>query len=182
MPSQNTIWAVLGQQVDTSSDDGLHRSQQTKQRKMNDLVWMISCSPATKNFSTRSQQVLKLVPRNYVLVGKRDLILSRQMEGAILAQRDSLVGIDSRAEPIYRIGEPRLWAPILGVGNLEPNEDKLTRAPTFTPARWDNSSVQVNRENLAYGLFLAPLKWGYRDKPFVMDCLVIKFKHQMAAD
>ncbi|MQL72641.1 hypothetical protein Taro_004984, partial [Colocasia esculenta] len=31
--------------------------------KKNGLVWMISCSPATKNFSTRPQQVLKLVPR-----------------------------------------------------------------------------------------------------------------------
>ncbi|MQM10782.1 hypothetical protein Taro_043682 [Colocasia esculenta] len=31
--------------------------------KKNDLVWMISFSPATKNFSTRPQQVLKLIPR-----------------------------------------------------------------------------------------------------------------------
>ncbi|MQM09479.1 hypothetical protein Taro_042353, partial [Colocasia esculenta] len=31
--------------------------------KKNGLVWMISCSPATKNFSTRPQQVLKLVPK-----------------------------------------------------------------------------------------------------------------------
>ncbi|MQL79835.1 hypothetical protein Taro_012269 [Colocasia esculenta] len=31
--------------------------------KKNGLVWMISCSPATKNFSPRPQQVLKLVPR-----------------------------------------------------------------------------------------------------------------------
>ncbi|MQM13444.1 hypothetical protein Taro_046368 [Colocasia esculenta] len=31
--------------------------------KKNDLVWMISCSPTTKNFSSRLQQVLKLVPR-----------------------------------------------------------------------------------------------------------------------
>ncbi|MQL90513.1 hypothetical protein Taro_023101 [Colocasia esculenta] len=89
MLSQNTFWAVLGQQVDTGSGcvdtSGFPRtpsglfwdsrstraqavstrvafpeqstwSQQTKQGKKNDLVWMISCSPATKNFSTRSQQ------------------------------------------------------------------------------------------------------------------------------
>ncbi|MQL70582.1 hypothetical protein Taro_002894 [Colocasia esculenta] len=31
--------------------------------KKNGLVWMISCSPATKNLSTRPQQVLILVPR-----------------------------------------------------------------------------------------------------------------------
>ncbi|MQL89073.1 hypothetical protein Taro_021648 [Colocasia esculenta] len=31
--------------------------------KKNGLVWMISCSPATKNFSTRPQQVLKLIPK-----------------------------------------------------------------------------------------------------------------------
>ncbi|MQM12774.1 hypothetical protein Taro_045696 [Colocasia esculenta] len=35
--------------------------------KKNGLVWMISCSPATKNISTRPQQVLKLVPRVWFL-------------------------------------------------------------------------------------------------------------------
>ncbi|MQM22084.1 hypothetical protein Taro_055133 [Colocasia esculenta] len=83
----STFWVKLGECVDTRwgcvDTRGLPRtpsglfwdsrstlaqavstqSQQTKQGKKNDLVWMISCSPATKNFSTRSQQVLKLVPR-----------------------------------------------------------------------------------------------------------------------
>ncbi|MQM13872.1 hypothetical protein Taro_046799 [Colocasia esculenta] len=45
-------------QVDTGSDDGLCRSQQTKQGKKNGLLWMISFTPATKNSSTRPQQVL----------------------------------------------------------------------------------------------------------------------------
>ncbi|MQM23554.1 hypothetical protein Taro_056620 [Colocasia esculenta] len=71
--AQNSFWAALGQCVDTTSSSvdtsgpsrtkHMVRSQQTKQGKKNGLVWMISFSPATKSFSTRPQQVLKLVPR-----------------------------------------------------------------------------------------------------------------------
>ncbi|MQL78316.1 hypothetical protein Taro_010740 [Colocasia esculenta] len=76
--SQNTFWpswdsvSTLAQvdtgtgSVDTSGPSRtkhMVRSQQTKHGKKNDLVWMISFTPATKNFSIRPQQVLKLVPK-----------------------------------------------------------------------------------------------------------------------
>ncbi|MQL78317.1 hypothetical protein Taro_010741, partial [Colocasia esculenta] len=73
--SQNTFWpswdsvSTLAQVVSTlvafqnTFWTKLVRSQQTKQGKKNDLVWMISFTPATKNFSTQPQQVLKLVAK-----------------------------------------------------------------------------------------------------------------------
>ncbi|MQM20181.1 hypothetical protein Taro_053197, partial [Colocasia esculenta] len=123
---------------------------------------------------------LQLFLRSHKLKGKRDTFLIQQIEKAILWGRDNMVGSAPRAEPIYELGGPRLWKPVLGLGELTPENDKLTRAPTFVPARWDNSSGRVTRERSSFGLFLAPLKWGYRDEPYVLDCLAIRFKYQLA--
>ncbi|MQL71077.1 hypothetical protein Taro_003372 [Colocasia esculenta] len=124
---------------------------------------------------------LLLFLHSYAPSGRRDTFMARDVEAAILEGRDSLANCVPRSEPIYQIGEPRWWAAILGLGDLNPANNRLTRAPTFTPARWDNSAGRVNRERPSFGLFLFPLKWGYRDEPFLLDCLAIRFKHQLAA-
>ncbi|MQL78701.1 hypothetical protein Taro_011136 [Colocasia esculenta] len=73
------------------------RSQQTKQGKKNDLVWMISCSPATKNFSTRSQQVVKLVPR---VCGEATVILDFKGTGWTGRVAANVVEINEYAAPV----------------------------------------------------------------------------------
>ncbi|MQM13627.1 hypothetical protein Taro_046556 [Colocasia esculenta] len=118
---------------------------------------------------------------SYAPGGKKDSILTQEVEAAILIGRDSLAACVPRAEPLYRIGGQRRHAPVLGLGDLVPVNNKLTRAPTFVPARWDNSSGRVHKERSSFGLFLCPTQWGYRDEPFLLDCLAIRFKHQLAA-
>ncbi|MQL69380.1 hypothetical protein Taro_001697 [Colocasia esculenta] len=118
---------------------------------------------------------------SYALGGKKDSSLTQEAEAAILIGRDSLAAYVPRAEPLYRIGGQRCRAPVLGLGDLVPVNNKLTRAPTFVPARWDNSSGRVHKERSSFGLFLCPTQWGYRDEPFLLDCLAIRFKHQLAA-
>ncbi|MQM16306.1 hypothetical protein Taro_049263 [Colocasia esculenta] len=118
---------------------------------------------------------------SYAPGGKKDSILTQEVEAAILIGRDSLAACVPRAEPLYRIGGQRCRAPVLGLGDLVPANNKLTRAPTFVPARWDNSSGRVHKERSSFGLFLCPTQWGYRDEPFLLDCLAIRFKHQLAA-
>ncbi|MQM23550.1 hypothetical protein Taro_056616, partial [Colocasia esculenta] len=118
---------------------------------------------------------------SYAPGGKKDSFLTQEVEAAILIGRDSLAACVPRAEPLYRIGGQRCRAPVLGLGDLVPANNKLTRALTFVPARWDNSSGRVHKERSSFGLFLCPTQWGYRDEPFLLDCLAIRFKHQLAA-
>ncbi|MQL85360.1 hypothetical protein Taro_017884 [Colocasia esculenta] len=118
---------------------------------------------------------------SYAPGGRKDSFLTQEAEAAILIGRDSLAACVPRAEPLYRIGGQRCRAPVLGMGDLVPVNNKLTRAPTFVPARWDNSSGRVHKERSSFGLFLCPTQWGYRDEPFLLDCLAIRFKHQLAA-
>ncbi|MQM10761.1 hypothetical protein Taro_043659 [Colocasia esculenta] len=107
----------------------------------------------------KDKNLLKFL-HSYAPGGKKDSFLTQEVEAAILTERDSLAAC---------------------VPHLVPAGNKLTRAPTFVPARWDNSSGRVHRERSSFGLFLCPTQWGYRDEPFLLDCLAIRFKHQLAA-
>lgn len=119
--------------------------------------------------------------QTFTMGGMRDLWIARKIKAAILAERDSMKGSVYHGKAIYLPQEKRDQDAILGVSELDPKKKMLTRAPEFTPAQWDTTGGRVLREKPGYGLFLAPMKWGYRDEPFILNCLAVQFKYQLVA-
>lgn len=106
---------------------------------------------------------------------------ARLLENAILTGRDVLEGTVTSSERMFFPGVERKWEFPSGVNDFNLLDNRLTRAPFYTPALWGHSDGQIRREQDRAGLFLAPCKWGYHAEPLVLDCLAMRFRMGAAA-
>lgn len=106
---------------------------------------------------------------------------ARLLENAILTGRDVLEGTVTSSERMFFPGVERKWEFPSGVNDFNLIDNRLTRAPFYTPALWGHSDGQIRREQDRAGLFLAPCKWGYHAEPLVLDCLAMRFRMGAAA-